>query len=197
MWGQGRALQFLERPKGSLTFTKKASLTTHLWWRMVKVMLRFLTHHIAFLGMVVQYLARQTRCPKTQRHTPDKTRLQSGQGRILVIRYSLMRIMGLFELEWGWWNLHSWNKWTICSQCSAVEGLVHVDDGSETGSKSWIDKRYYSPRCDRRDLSKTIRSIVSERGQQIRQSGTHCCETLSLTSPPLPSSPTPLPSPYS
>ena len=113
--------------------------------------------------MVVQYLARQTRCPKIQRHTPDKTRLQSGQGRILVIRYLLMRIMGPFELEWGWWNLQSWNKRTICRQRSAVEGLVHVDDGTETGSsrsRSAIDKRYYSPLSRFGDLSETSRSII-------------------------------------
>ena len=42
-------------------------------------------------------------------------------------------MMGLLKLEWGWWNLHSWNKRTICRQRSAVEGLVHVDDGIETG----------------------------------------------------------------
>jgi hypothetical protein len=40
--------------------------------------------------------------------------------------------MILFELEWGWRNLHSWNKRTISRQQSAVEGLVHVDDGIET-----------------------------------------------------------------
>jgi hypothetical protein len=45
------------------------------------------------------------------------------------------------------WNLHSWNKHTICRYRSAVEGLVHVDDGIETGSRSRssIDKKYYSP----------------------------------------------------
>jgi hypothetical protein len=37
---------------------------------------------------VWQYLARQIRFPKIQRHTPDKTHLQSGQGSILVIKYS-------------------------------------------------------------------------------------------------------------
>ncbi len=83
---------------------------------------------------VLQHLARQIHCPKIQRHKPDKTRFQSGQGRILVIRmHSLMRIMGLFDLKWGWWNLHSWNKRTTCCQWSAIKGLVHVDDGIETG----------------------------------------------------------------
>jgi hypothetical protein len=61
--------------------------------------------------------------------------LQSGQERILVIRYSLVRIVGLLSLNGGWWDLHSWNKRTIYCQRSAVEGLVHVDDGIETEGK--------------------------------------------------------------
>ncbi len=43
---------------------------------------------------------------------------------------------GHFEFERGWWNLQSRNKRAICLQQSAVEGLVHVDDGSETESKA-------------------------------------------------------------
>ncbi len=46
----------------------------------------------------VQYLACQTRCPKIQRHTPDKTRLQSGQGGISVISFLQMRTMELLGL---------------------------------------------------------------------------------------------------
>ena len=42
--------------------------------------------------MVVQYLARQTRCPKLQRHTPDTTRFQSGQK-------EAFRPIGLFANE--------------------------------------------------------------------------------------------------
>jgi hypothetical protein len=57
-----------------------------------------------------------------------------------------MRIMGLW-IEWGWWNLYSWNKRMICHQRKTAEGLVHVDDGIETArrSRSSIDKKYYSP----------------------------------------------------
>ncbi len=67
------------------------------WWKSGKISPGF---EPVTAGMIVQYLARQTRCPKIRRHTPDKTRLQSGQGSILV----------LFAIEdyvpfWSWMEL--------------------------------------------------------------------------------------------
>ncbi len=144
MWAQRRALQN-RQDEGQSHLHKKSQLDDTSLMENGESQGRFA--QVSNPSHILQYRSRQTRCPKIQRHTPDKTRFQSGKGRILVIRYSLMRIMGLFELEWGWWNLHSWNKWTICRQRSAIEGLVHVDDGIETGSRSRssIDKKYYSP----------------------------------------------------
>jgi hypothetical protein len=79
-------------------------------------------------------------------------------------------------------NLHSWNKRTICRQRSAIEDLLHVDDGIETESKvKKLNRPKGTTRLDAIDATckqqtkawcqsedrRFVRSMVSERGQQI------------------------------
>ena len=80
---------------------------------------------------------------------------------------------------------------------------MHVDVGSETERKVKKlnrQKGLLASMRPMRPVKNNPKYGVRERGQQIRQSGTHCRETLSLTSPvplflSLPSS-TPLSSPF-
>ncbi len=89
-----------------------------------------------------------------------------------------MRIMELLSVnEAGGDYLHSWNKRTICHQRSAIEGLMHVDDGIR--SRSLIDKRYYSPlyRCDLSEISRSIMKLCFRTQSQVcmvcHQKSTH------------------------